>query len=676
MSISQLKLQDLSDYEVNQMLSDAWLNLNVKNSDLWNPLGEYPEGFADNPHMWITWLMTRPDYFSFICKEILGVELFPTQGMILQDLWNHRFPMLIGSRGMAKSSTLAIYALLRMLLMPGRKLIITGAAFRQSKVIFEYMENIWNNSPILRSACGGGETQGPRHDTDMWTFRIGESVTRAIPLGQGDKIRGQRAHDIIADEFASIIREIFETTIIGFAAVSSSPLNALKAAATERLAKALKIKYEKPKKDDLEKDNQIIISGTAYYDFNHFAEYHKKWHSFISSQGSLENLQQIFKSEKVPDKFNWKDYSILRIPHELVPRGFLDEAQLARAEASVHSSIFDMEYGACFSKDSAGFYRRSTIERAIASPANNIIIKECGDKPVVYGPAIYGDKKKKYVFAVDPASEVDNFAITVLELYENHRRLVYCWTTDKKDYKERVKVNLAKDGDFYGFCVRKVRNLMKVFNCEAIAIDAQGGGNEIITRLADENLMEAGDYKLLPIIDYDNPADTDGLHGLHIIHKIEFAKSDWVSSANHALKNDIENKICLFPHIDPIEVALAMQEKENSGQLYDTLEDCIFEIEELKNELCTIVMTQTPSGRDKWDTPEQKLVGSKKGRMRKDRYSSVLMANAVGRALSSVTVKPPYELHAEWTSENGIMTDGPLYMGPQNVVDVLNSLYD
>ena len=39
-------------------------------------------------------------------------------------------------------------------------------------------------------------------------------------------------------------------------------------------------------------------------------------------------------------------------------------------------------------------------------------------------------------------------------------------------------------------------------------------------------------------------------------------------------------------------------------RVYDTLEECVLDIEELKDELSMIQMTQTPSGRDKWDTPE------------------------------------------------------------------------
>jgi len=119
-----------------------------------NPLDNMPAEFEDDPHLYILWLMQQPEYFSFICKEIMNVQLLPVQALMLQEMWNRRFPMLIASRGFGKSFMLALYALLRILLLPGRKVVIVGAAFRQSKVIFNYMESIWYNAPLLRDLCG------------------------------------------------------------------------------------------------------------------------------------------------------------------------------------------------------------------------------------------------------------------------------------------------------------------------------------------------------------------------------------------------------------------------------------------------------------------------------------------------------------------------------------------
>jgi hypothetical protein len=62
------------------------------------------------------------------------------------------------------------------------------------------------------------------------------------------------------------------------------------------------------------------------------------------------------------------------------------------------------------------------------------------------------------------------------------------------------------------------------------------------------------------------------------------------------------------------------------------LENCVYEIEELKNELSIIAHTKSDiAGRDRFDTPEIKTKTGKKGRLRKDRYSALLIANMLAR---------------------------------------------
>ena len=162
----------------------------------------------DDFHYRLLWLMTRPEYFSFLCKQILNINILPSQALFLCEMWNRKFPMLIASRGFGKSFMLSLYSILRALILPERKVVVVGAAFRQSKVLFEYMETIWNNAPILRSMCDA--SSGPRRDVDRCVMRINKSRVTCLPLGDGQKIRGQRANDIISDEFASIPRDIFE----------------------------------------------------------------------------------------------------------------------------------------------------------------------------------------------------------------------------------------------------------------------------------------------------------------------------------------------------------------------------------------------------------------------------------------------------------------------------------
>lgn len=674
MLLSLKNFKDKSPQELNKMLGDAWLNIYADEKTLWNPLEDIPDDYIDKPHLYITWLMTQPEYFSFICSEILNVHLLPMQCMMLQEMWNRKFPMLIASRGYGKSFLLGIYALLRAILLPGRKVVICGAAFRQSKVIFEYMEGIWNNSPLLRDMVGTSGNQGPKHATDMYRFIIRDSVVNALPLGDGQKIRGQRANDILSDEFASIPRDIFENVVAGFAAVSAHPAENVKIAAKDNLRKLLGLKKKSSDEEYKPDDNQIIISGTAYYDFNHFGEYWKRWKSIIESKGDPNRLAEVFGEDEVPDDFNWKDYSIIRIPFELIPKGFMDEAQVARAKASVHSGIYLMEYSACFSTDSNGFFKRSLIESCVVGPQNEIHFPSGG--PVMFEAAIQGDPNKRYVFGVDPASEIDNFSIVVIEINPDHRRIVHVWTTNRQEHKDRVKSKLVEETDFYSYCAKKIRQLMKVFPCERIALDSQGGGYAISEALHDTDKMKEGELPLWPVIDPDKKQDTDGNAGLHILEMVNFASSDWTAEANHGMRKDFEDKVCLFPFFNAASLAVSSGQDELNKRLYDTLEDCVFEIEELKDELSTIIITQTASGRDRWDTPEIKLPGGKKGNLRKDRYSALIMANMAARTMARA---PDMTMRVDvggFANRMKNIPSGKDYNGPAWITDQLQGLYE
>ena len=656
-------------------IDEAWLKIDVDEKDLFNPTSMLNSSDEDF-HLKLTWLMTRPEYFSFLVKQIFNIQLLPSQALILYELWNRKFPMLIASRGFGKSFMLSLYCMLRALMLPGRKVVVVGAAFRQSKVLFEYMETIWNNSPILRDICDGNS--GPRRDVDRCVMRINDSRVTCLPLGDGQKIRGQRANDIISDEFASIPRDIFETVVAGFAAVSSDPIENVKRLAAEKKARELGVEIEDKDENKLEdKDNQIILSGTAYYDFNHFATYWKRWKSIIKSQGDPTKLREVFGGEDVPDNFDWKEYSIMRIPYELLPEGFMDASQVARSKATVHAGIYQMEFGAVFTRDSEGFFKRSLIESCVVDDKEPT--KDSKGNEIIFEAKLMGDPNKKYVFGVDPASEVDNFSIIVLELNEDHRRIVHCWTTTRSEHKEKVKRGYSTETDFYSYCARKIRDLMKLFPCVHIAMDAQGGGIAVMESLHDKDKIQDGEVEIWPVIDEDKPKDTDDQRGLHILEMCQFAKYDWLAEANHGLRKDLEDKVILFPRFDSVTVGISNIEDGMKGRMYDTLEECVMDIEELKDELSMIQMTQTSNGRDRWDTPEIVVAAGKKSKMRKDRYSSLIMANMAARRIARTPTPEQYQFFGGFAStlpEDSKQKDkGNLFTGPNWFTDNMDNLY-
>ena len=330
----------------------------------------------------------------------------------------------------------------------------------------------------------------------------------------GEKIRGLRATTICCEEFNSVPPDIYETVIAGFASVTSTPVENVKLVARrKKLEKLGLLTEENVKLLSNVKGNQSILSGTAGYDFEHFADYWKRYKSIVESRGNKEKLSEIFDGE-VPNNFDWKDYSIIRIPYELIPEGFMDMRNITRSKATMDISIFNMEYNAVFVTDSNGFFKRSLIESCVAKDTKPIIL---GKQEIVFSAVVRGNSDLQYVYGIDPASEKDNFSIIVLELHLDHTRIVYCWTTNRKDFRSRIKAGLVKEHDFYSFCARKVRDLMKFFPCAGVGMDAQGGGVAVEESLHDADKLHVGEVPIWPIIDDNKEKDTDILPGLHKI---------------------------------------------------------------------------------------------------------------------------------------------------------------
>lgn len=622
----------------------------------------------ENPHIHLMRIIRQPKNFYFTCKHIFNIELAPFQVLILQEMWHRKYPMLIATRGGSKSWLLALYSMLYALINQGSKIVIVGAAFRQAKVVFEYGEFMWRNAPILRDIIGdvgkSGETNGPRRDIDRCTIRLGQSLIIALPLGNGSKIRGQRAQVIITDEFHAVPKNIYEEVVSGFAATRASPIESMKHAARVRvLKKQGRWTSELDEHDkSINRGNQAIIAGTANYTFNHFYEYWKQHKAFIESRGDVNKLLEVTHG-RIPPKFNYKNYSIIRLPVELLPEDFMDEEHVARHQMTTNISTYGIEYGAVFAGDSDGFYRRSIIEGCTVKPDT---LHDMLDGVTVFHPRLRGDPNLQYIFSVDTASEHDNFAITIVELHSNHQRTIYCWTTNRERHIERVRYGIVKEKNFYAYAARKIRDLMKVFNCIHISMDSQGGGRAVLEALHDMDKIEKNEVPIWEVKSDDpsKPGSHDNQAGLHIVELVNFADGNWVSNANHGLKKDMEDRLLLFPYFDPIKLYEANKEDKALGrikikdgeeiQLADTLEELVMEIELLKDELTTIVHTQTGIAmRDHWDVPAIKEADGRKGRLRKDRYSALLMANMAARSL----IRAPEPIKYSSTAGGGFAKD-------------------
>lgn len=180
-------------------IEDYWLGVDTGAdfSIRENPLMTKDEFFDKHLGASELTLFQNPEYIGATVYYLTGLKLAPFQMVIQHQLWKHSFPMLIASRGASKSFSMGLFSVLACTLVPGYQVVIAGASFRQSKQIFEYAERIWLNSPVLRSMRKKTIENPFSRGNDKWTFRINDGTITAIPIGDGERIRGLRANAVI-----------------------------------------------------------------------------------------------------------------------------------------------------------------------------------------------------------------------------------------------------------------------------------------------------------------------------------------------------------------------------------------------------------------------------------------------------------------------------------------------
>jgi hypothetical protein len=85
-------------------------------------------------------------------------------------------------------------------------------------------------------------------------------------------------------------------------------------------------------------------------------------------------------------------------------------------------------------------------------------------------------------------------------------------------------------------------------------------------------------------------------------------------------------------------------------------------------------MTQTSQGsgaRDRWDTPEIKTPHGKKGKLRKDRYSAIIIANMIARQISNKLSPTQYDVIGGDT-KNMVANNDKMYRGPSWFTEAAN----
>jgi len=531
------------------------------------------KGLSESEIRMIKYFRIRPDRAA---EMLLGIDFLPFQRLLIFIGWYFPFVLNILTRGAGKTFMLATLALLRAMLYSNQKVGLLAASFRQSKLLFAEIYRIYMKSALLQ----GMAEKPPVRGTDLCYFNLKNgSEIQALPLGDGEKIRGARFYYIVLDELAQIPEIILNIVIIGMTATKQDPI---KSARMEALKKRLKKEGKVPSRSiqlvsELTK-NYLIGASTAYYQFNHLFKMLKNYIRVIKDKVIAENGMDL-----------WKLYAVYKLSYKMIPEGFMSIESIMMAKEKMSSMQFNMEYNCLFPAESGGFFPAQIVMNAYTH--NGQIHFE-----------LAGDGNAAYILFCDPARTSDNCTFSINKILS---------TTEATRYA-CVCVEVLQGRKFQE-AMERIRDICRRFNIVRIAMDQGGGGLAIKDLLNDLDKCPEGEEL---IWDFEDPAsylDEEMQFkkpGLHILHLVNFNPA-YLTEANHGLLSSLERKEYVFP------TPLGTEDLMNKGEKEaEQLENVETEMLVAKNEMINIVLTRTPKGSPHWDTPA-------KGQ-RKDRYTAIM----------------------------------------------------
>lgn len=325
--------------------------------------------------------------------------------------------------------------------------------------------------------------------------------------------------------------------------------------------------------------NHLVMASSAYYQFNHL---YRKYMDYLEYTDP--------NNPRYDPNYGLHIYTV-----DDMPNGWMDMGIVNNTRASMTELQYQMEYLCLFPPDSDGFF-----------PAN--LINGARKPSVLIEP--FGEKGAKYVFGIDPARSGDNFALTVLRL-GNPNKIVACYSLNKHTFPqmhEFIRTKLREYESNGGEVVR-------------VHMDNGGGGSTLKDLLSEEYAWydaETAKWNTDPaLIDMDDE-DFQYMSGRRIL-KMQVFSSSSVNSMNFDLRADFEHRRVVIPSQPP-----------THGDIYEYI---FQEIESMVEETMTIVTTPLSNGFMRFDTPKQ--------RMKKDRYSGLLLACQGARELQKDIAGPP-----------------------------------
>jgi hypothetical protein len=577
-----------------------------------NDILKSKQGFLEEREAKILLYKFLKENVTFSTNLIAGVDLFPFQHMAIKAMFESDYFLGIWSRGMSKSWTTGIFAFMDAIMNQGVDIGILSKSFRQAKMIFKKIEDIAAKpeAKYLSNCITRVSKQN-----DEWVMEIGDSSIRALPLGDGSKLRGFRFHRIIIDEMLLMPERVYNEVIVPFLSVVQNP----KEREDMYNLETKLIASGEMKEEDryVWPNNKLIMLSSASYKFEYLYKLYENFEQSILKENENDNASR----------------SIMHFSYDCAPKQLYDQNLVEQAKSTMSQSQYDREFGAIFTDDSSGYFKISTMKACTV---------EEGSHPSV---EVKGEEGAKYLLAFDPSwaesESSDDFAMQVFKLHpeKNTCTLVHVYAMAGESLKNHIQ--------YFNY-------ILNNFNIKAIVGD-YNGGVQFINALQ-ENIEFKNSKHKINIIETEFD-DIENYQKSLSKAKREFSNegipcclrkptSDWIRRANELLQANFDHKRVWFASRSINEHFQSQRRKQipiqklrfmnfnddeisqtDGAKMIDFIEHQNDMISYTKGQCALIEVRSSPQGTQTFDLPLNLKKTTGPSKARKDCYSALVLGS-------------------------------------------------
>lgn len=452
-------------------------------------------------------------------------------------------------------------------------------------------------------------------NNDEWVMEFGRSRLRALPLGDGEKLRGFRFNRIVIDEFLLMPDRIYNEVIIPFLSVVSNPTQ------REELHKAETALIEQGLMKEEERyiwpNNKLIALSSASFKFEYLYKLYEQFETLITN----------------PKKEDTTRRCIIQLSYDCAPEQLYDQNLINQAKSSMSESQFLREFGAQFTDDSSGYFKISKM--ALCTIPD-------GEKPSV---EVCGHSQDEYIVSVDPSwSETessDDFAIQVLKINREKQiaTLVHPYALPGAALKDHIRYFLY---------------ILQNFNVVAIVMD-YNGGVQFMSSCNESELFKSANIELKALTtEFEKPEEyAQNLASA----KAEYNKSNykcvilrkptssWIRLANELLQANLDHRRIFFASraIDDdfraqsrkkigiselkFSPSADFERESDEAKMIDFIEHLSDMILMTKTQCALIQISTSSQGLQTFDLPHNLKRKTGPDKPRKDSYSALVLGN-------------------------------------------------